>query len=102
MNRASLGEYETNDGASLQSSDDDDMGDYDYNIETNTIVKTRHRNSVKASSRRSLYSKRHYSCAVEPRAGSLGFKKIPTQDLIKMLIKRESKRKDLIVKSGKK
>ena len=53
-NRASLGEYETNDGASLQSSDDDDMGDYDYNIETNTIVKTRHHNSVKASSRRSF------------------------------------------------
>ena len=98
---ASRADLDTIDGASLaEQSSDDDMGDYDYNIETNRIVKTRHRGSIKASSRRSIYSRRTQT--VEPRSGSIGFKNgKPTQDLIKMLIKRESKRKDLVVRTGR-
>ena len=69
----SRGDLDTIDGASLaeQSSEDDDMGDYDYNIETNRIVKTRHRGSLKASSRRSKFSQRAYTTDVR---SSIGFK----------------------------
>ena len=43
-------DLDTIDGTSLaeESSEDDDMGDYDYNIETNRIVKTRRHASMKS------------------------------------------------------
>ena len=50
----------TLDGASMaeESSEDDDMGDYDFNIETLSIVKTRLRGSASIKARRSGFSKR--------------------------------------------
>lgn len=71
-----------------QSSEDDSMGDYDYNIETNRIVKTRRANSIRrtANSRRSRFAR----AQTEEGGRFLGFNKSGRgkQDLIKMLIKR--------------
>ena len=50
----------TLDGASMaeESSEDDDMGEYDLNIETLSIVKTRLTGSLSVKARRSGFSKR--------------------------------------------
>ena len=55
------------DGASLaEESSDDDMGEYDYNIETNRIVNSRHHKSVKSGTRRSAYSKKAFTMDGNP------------------------------------
>ena len=50
----------TLDGASMaeESSEDDDMGEYDFNIETLSIVKQRYHGASSVKARRAGFSKR--------------------------------------------